>query len=202
MDQALLLHFIVICFIIEATPGPNMGYLAILTMRDGYRAGLATVAGIAAGLALIGTIAALGIASVLTEGSPLYLVLRWLCVAYLLWIAWQSWSDDAEISPARAQGFAHNVRHFRRGVVINVLSPKAAIFYVSILPGFITPSLPVLKQTLLLTALSVTIATAMHLAIVWLASRLAPTAANAGRRKMFRKTMALLLAAVALWFAL
>lgn len=202
MDNALLLQFIVVCLIIESTPGPNMGYLAILTMQNGRRAGIITVAGIALGLTIIGMIAAFGIATVLTEGSPLYLVLRWLCIVYLLWIAWRSWDDsEAETSPASTERFSDDIRYFRQGVIINVLNPKALIFYVSMLPGFIHPSLPALPQTVLLTALSVTIATGAHLIIVWLAHRLAPTADNAAQRKTFRKVMAILLAGVAVWFA-
>ena len=202
MDTTLLLHFIVVCLIIEATPGPNMGYLALLTVRHGRRAGVITVAGIAAGLAVIGSAAALGMAAALAEMPALYQALRWVCMAYLLWIAWQSWQDNDIVSPGTMAEVAHQAPYFRRGFVINVLNPKAAMFYVSTLPAFIDPASPALFQTLALTAFSVAVATAAHLTIVWLASRVTPALENTRRQRIFRKTMALLLAGVAVWFVL
>lgn len=202
MNGESLFHFIVICLIIEATPGPNMGYLAVLSMNSGWRAGVATVAGITAGLALNGAVAALGVASAIMEMPALSHLLRWVCMGYLLYLAWLGWKDDAETSPGKTYAMEDSVLYFRRGFIINALNLKAAVFYVSVLPGFVDQSFAVLPQTLALTAVSVVIATLAHLIIVWLANHLQPTLQNTAQRRIFRKTMALLLAAVAIWFVL
>jgi hypothetical protein len=72
-----LLAFALTALIIEITPGPNMTYLAALSLSSGIRTGFAAVAGIAIGLMTYGVVAALGLAAVI-DGSPVSLrVLRW-----------------------------------------------------------------------------------------------------------------------------
>ncbi|MET0431734.1 MAG: LysE family transporter, partial [Hyphomicrobium sp.] len=77
------LTFLWVSFIIELTPGPNMTYLAVLTLVEGRKAGFATVTGIAAGLFLIGILAALGVAAFVSESRLLYELLRWLGALYM-----------------------------------------------------------------------------------------------------------------------
>ena len=64
-----LASFLLTSLLIELTPGPNMTYLALVTARDGRRAGLATVAGVALGLAVVGAIAASGVASLIQAST-------------------------------------------------------------------------------------------------------------------------------------
>lgn len=143
-----------------------------------------------------------GVAELLLQFPALYHSLRWLCVAYLLWIAWATWQDEIESSADKVQPPNHEMRHFRRGLIVNLLNPKAAVFYVSMLPHFVDPEKAALTQTLTLTLLSVAIATFVHGGIVWLGSRLSYILSDAGRQRKFRKLMAVLLALVAFWFAL
>jgi hypothetical protein len=85
------LAFLWISFIVELTPGPNMTYLAALTLVEGWRAGFATVAGVAAGLLLVGVLAAFGVAAFVSESPILYGLIRWLGVFYMLWLAYDIW---------------------------------------------------------------------------------------------------------------
>ena len=62
-----ILAFALTCAIVELTPGPNMGYLATLSVSHGARVGLAAVAGVALGLAVYGLVAALGLAAVIEQ---------------------------------------------------------------------------------------------------------------------------------------
>lgn len=198
-----LLAFALTCFVIEITPGPNMAYLAALSLSQGIRAGLAAVAGIALGLSVYGVAASLGLSAVIDNSRVLYETLRWGGVAYLLWLAWEAWAAEREVSPAA--GGNPDVppwTAFRRGLITNLLNPKAAVFYVAVLPDFIQIGRgAIAAQTLWLSAIYVGIATAIHLVIVLLASRMQRIIETPDKRRNIRRTLAVLLAAIAVWFA-
>jgi len=203
-DFSPLLAFALMSLIIEITPGPNMTYLAALSLSGGMRTGFAAVAGIAIGLMTYGIVAALGLAAVIDNSPILYGVLRWAGVAYLLWLAWEAWSSERETSPGRTEDsdVAPWVA-FRRGLITNLLNPKAAVFYVAILPEFIQPGArSVAAQTLTLSVVYVGIATAIHSAIVLLAGALQSAIPAGNRRRLVRRGLALALVAIAIWFAL
>lgn len=198
-----LLAFALTALIIEITPGPNMTYLAALSLSSGMRTGFAAVGGIALGLATYGIVAALGLAAVI-EGSPLlYGLLRWGGVAYLLWLAWQAWSSERETSPDATDGPDGDPWiAFRRGLVTNLLNPKAVVFYVAVLPEFIRPGAgSVMAQTLALSAVYVAVATAIHCGIVVLAGRLQSKIATPENRQTVRRLLAAVLVVIAIWFA-
>ena len=126
--------------------------------------------------------------------------MRWLGVAYLLWLAATGFfaspeTSSEDIATSMASGFA-------RGLVTNLLNPKAAVFYVSVLPNFIRSEAGhVTSQTLLLGAAYVTIATAVHSVIVVAAAALRPVLVRPGARGAVRRVLSLGLAGVAVWFA-
>jgi LysE type translocator len=99
-----LLAFALTCVIIEITPGPNMTYLAALSLSNGMRTGYAAFAGVALGLMTYGVIAALGLAALIDNSSLFYGLLRWSGVAYLLWLAWESWASERQAAPQAADG--------------------------------------------------------------------------------------------------
>jgi threonine/homoserine/homoserine lactone efflux protein len=199
-----LLAFALTALIIEITPGPNMTYLAALSLSSGMRTGFAAVAGIAIGLMTYGIVAALGLAAVIDSSPLLYGILRWGGVAYLLWLAWETWSSELETAPDATDGSdGEPWIAFRRGLITNLLNPKAAVFYVAVLPEFIRPGAgPVMSQTLALSAVYVTIATAIHAGIVALAGSLQSMVAASNSRRMILRLLALALVVIAIWFAL
>lgn len=202
-DVSALLAFALTCVIIEITPGPNMTYLAALSLSNGMRTGFAAVAGIALGLMTYGITAALGLAALIDNSPLLYGLLRWTGVAYLLWLAWESWASERETSPDATDGGGRPWPAFRRGLITNLLNPKAAVFYVAVLPEFVrADGGPLVAQTLLLSIVYVAVATAVHSGIVVLAGTLQTTVATTGRRRAIRRALALALVGIAIWFAL
>jgi threonine/homoserine/homoserine lactone efflux protein len=192
----LLWEFALTALIIELTPGPNMTYLAIVSVSNGWRAGFATVAGVALGLAIVGLIAAFGVAALIQSSDALYEALRWAGVIYLLWLAYEGWrGGEADEGPPSDR------RSFRRGLITNLLNPKAAVFYVAVLPNFVEMGRPVVTQTLILSAVYVTIATAVHGLIVLLGGSMASLLTNPVRETLIRRCLSTLLAIVAIWFA-
>ncbi len=196
-----LLPFITASVIIESTPGPNMAYLAIVSLSDGRKAGYAVTAGVALGLLIIGIACALGVGALITNSEVAYQGLRIAGVGYLFWLAWDGWRAEGEISPAKPDGPIKHAKFFRRGLITNLLNPKAAIFYIAILPGFTDPTGSILTQIIFLTVVFVIIATAVHVFIVTLAGTLRPFLENREKRQVVRRSLSLLLVGVAIWFA-
>lgn len=203
MSSAVLLPFLITCLVIEVTPGPNMAYLAVLSAAEGRRAGFAVAFGIAAGLLMVGLTAALGVASLVSNSPFAYQVLRWAGVAYLLWLAWDGWREEPETSPgATGSSRQQNARYFSRGFMINLLNPKAAVFYFAILPKFVSPGDDAIVQAVTLTVIYVGLATAVHGLIVTLAATARQALSNRRRRVAARRVLSLALVVIAAWFAI
>ena len=180
-----------------------MAWLAALSLSRGWHTGLAAVAGVALGLSAYGVAAALGVAAVIENSPLLYQALRWGGVAYLLWLAWEAWSTADEIAGSDiADGYHHWASAFRRGLITNLLNPKAAVFYLAMLPEFVNVAAGnVVTQTLTLSGIYVAIATLIHALIVLLASSVRGLVARSGQMKAVRRVLALGLVGVAAWLA-
>lgn len=178
-----------------------MAYLAVLSAGNGRRAGFAAMMGIALGLLTVGVATALGLAALISSSSLLYEALRWGGIAYLLWLAWGGWRDAAETSPSRTDDNSIEAAVFTRGLVTNLLNPKAAVFYVAVLPTFVDAVKPLVGQTVLLSIVFVFVATAVHATIVSLAGTAQPFLEDPNRSRFVRRGLSLALVAIALWFA-
>jgi threonine/homoserine/homoserine lactone efflux protein len=199
-----LFTFLLAVLLLELTPGPNMAYLATLAVSRGRAAGLIATAGVAVGLAVHATVAGLGAGVLIQQYPALYDVLRWIGVGYLLYLAWEGWQTEREVSPERASHAIAAGPLFLRGFLSNVFNPKSILFFVSVLPTFLgtgpgAPSLP--TQMAVFGSLYVGIATAVHASIVVLAAQLRPWLVEGPRQQTVRRILAVLLALVAIWLA-
>ena len=193
------LAFAVTCFVIELTPGPNMAYLAVLSASRGRKAGLAATLGVALGLLLVGIAAAHGLTAIIANSRWLYEALRWGGVLYLLWLAWDGWRGEGETSSGNADLAATDSNFFMRGLITNVLNPKAGIFYIAILPTFVDEARPLVAQTVTLSAIYVAVATAVHSGIVLLSDAARPWLEGGRRSTIVRRALSLVLVGISLW---
>jgi threonine/homoserine/homoserine lactone efflux protein len=198
-----LFAFLLAVLLLELTPGPNMAYLATLALSRGRSAGLIAVVGVGLGLAVHAIVAGLGAGVLIQQYPLLYDVLRWLGVGYLLYLAWEGWQGDKEISPPRADLAAAGPL-FLRGFLSNVFNPKSVLFFVSVLPGFLgtgtdAPAVPV--QMAVFGTLYVGIATLIHAIVVVLAAQLRPWLIEGPRQQVIRRVLSVVLAFVAIWLA-
>lgn len=199
IDPAVLAPFLMAVVLIELTPGPNMGYLAALSASAGRRAGLLAVLGVTFGLSIYMLAAVAGVAELIAQAPMFYQALRWAGVAYLLYLAWEAWRGAGETSPVHA---AADQKPFLRGLLANLLNPKAAIFYVTLLPGFIAAGrAPFWAQALVLGSAHIVISIIVHGAIVLAAARAGAMLAKAGRMATLRRVLAVGIALIAVWLA-
>jgi threonine/homoserine/homoserine lactone efflux protein len=195
--QANFAEFLLAAIVMEITPGPNMTWLALLSAREGRSAGLMAVAGIASGLALLALVAAMGAAALITAWPPLYEILRWGGVLFLLYLAYEAWMGEKDSGSTAVAG-----KHFWRGLVVNVLNPKAAAVFIVMIPSFAGPAPANTGAIAIMTLTYLAIATAAHALIVLFAATFQRALADPRRERFVRRIFAVLLAALAVWFAL
>jgi threonine/homoserine/homoserine lactone efflux protein len=178
-----------------------MAYLAVLSASVGRRAGFAATLGVAFGLLMVGLAAALGLAAVIAKSRLLYEALRWAGAIYLFWLASEAWRREEDKSGTVTEAPSDS-KYFLRGLVTNLLNPKASIFYLAVLPTFVDELAPLLAQTIALSTIYVAVATAVHSAVVLLAHTARPWLEDQERSVIIRRVFSLLLAAIAIWLLL
>lgn len=201
VDPAVIGPFLIAVALIELTPGPNMGWLALVALARGRLAGFAAVAGVTVGLAVWMLAAAYGLTEVFALWPPLYEGLRWAGVLFMLWLAWEAWREpDAGVS---READVRSLRGlFLRGMTGNLLNPKAAVFYVALLPTFMRPDHgPPLTQALTLGSLHLAAAVVVHSLIVIGGAGAAGVVLPRVKGPGIRAVMAAGLVAIAAWLA-
>jgi threonine/homoserine/homoserine lactone efflux protein len=157
------------------TPGPNMIYLVSRSITQGRRAGLLSLLGVAAGFLVYLAAAAAGLAAVFVAVPAAYTVLKLAGAAYLLYLAWQAVRPGGtSVFTPRELPVDGPRRLFTMGLVTNLLNPKIAVLYVTLLPQFIDPARgSVAVQSLVLGATQIVIALSVNALIVLFAGALA-----------------------------
>ncbi|HZE41524.1 MAG TPA: LysE family translocator [Stackebrandtia sp.] len=149
-------------------PGPNMFYLVSRTLTQDRRAGFVSLTGTAAGFLvyLLATIA--GLVTIFTLVPVAYTALKLAGAIYLLFLAWQAFrpGGDSPFSPRPSEPKSYR-ELFVMGLVTNLLNPKIAIFYVSLLPQFLDPAAGhIVAQSLILGLTQIAIALTVNGAII------------------------------------
>ena len=119
-------------------PGPAVLYVVNRSVSDGRRAGLAGVAGLSLGNLVHVIAASGGLSAVLATSAAAFNTVKWLGAGYLVFIGVRTLMRPAPTIAAE-QPVVSVRRSFSQGVVVNVLNPKVALFFLSFLPQFIRP---------------------------------------------------------------
>ena len=150
IEPIVLLAYLPAALALNFTPGADMLFCLAQGARGGSRPAIAASAGISAGSMTNVTIAGLGLGVLVAEYPVLFDVIRYLGVAYLLWLAWRTLRTPlagAEALPV------HPARAFRDGLVVNLTNPKVILFILAFIPQFVDPTRPVLPQFLIFGAI-------------------------------------------------
>jgi threonine/homoserine/homoserine lactone efflux protein len=157
------------------TPGPNMMYLVSRSISQGRRAGLMSLGGVAVGFLVYLAAATFGLSALFAAVPEIYLGVRLAGAAYLLWLAWKvlkpggvSVFEPVELPPDSPR------KLFAMGLFTNLLNPKAALMYGSLIPQFLAPSAGhVVVQGFLLGGIQITVSMLVNAAIVLAAGTIA-----------------------------
>ncbi|MCC3304937.1 LysE family translocator [Sneathiella sp. HT1-7] len=134
-----LLALVLITFGLVAIPGPNVALTVANSLRYGALYGLCTVVGTTAGVGIQLLLVVFGIGTLLQIAADILFWLKWVGVAYLLWLGIKSWVTPVEdLSAVRAVP-APVWTLFWRGLLVAILNPKTLVFNAALLPQFVAP---------------------------------------------------------------
>jgi threonine/homoserine/homoserine lactone efflux protein len=174
-ELSKLLTFGLVALGMALTPGPNMLYLVSRSICQGRTAGLISLGGVALGFVFYMFSAALGITALLLAVPFAYDALRFGGALYMLWLAWQAVKPGGR-SPFQVRDLpADSPRKlFAMGFVTNMLNPKIAVLYLSLLPQFIDPQQGhVLEQSLVLGSMQIALSLTVNALVATMAGSIA-----------------------------
>jgi threonine/homoserine/homoserine lactone efflux protein len=153
--------------VIVVLPGPDMALVLQNGLARGRRAALETAVGINVGLLVWAVAAALGIAALLHASAPAFMALKLSGAAYLVWLGLRAlraaWRSTADASAGRPVSVG-KTSPFRQGLLSNLLNPKIALVFTTLIPQFVEAGEPVVAKTLLLAAIFI------GMGLLWLTS--------------------------------
>lgn len=141
VDPVILLAFLPAALALNLTPGADMMFCLGQGLRAGPRAAVAASAGIALGGVFHAAIAGLGLSALIAAMPGALDVIRWIGVAYLLYLAVQA-LRSAPVTTAMARQVQPRAAHraFLQGLVVNLTNPKVILFVLAFVPQFVDPS--------------------------------------------------------------
>jgi threonine/homoserine/homoserine lactone efflux protein len=135
--------------LLNLTPGQDVMFATATGLKGGPKAGVMAGLGVGLGALWHVALAALGLSALIAAHAGALTAIKYAGAAYLLYIAWKSWSDDGSLPAAKASPSAWAA--LRKGALTNILNPKPILFMLAFLPQFVDPALgPVWQQILLL----------------------------------------------------
>lgn len=175
MELSNHLAFAAIALGMVLTPGPNMVYLVSRSISQGRAAGLISLGGVALGFAFYMLCAAFGITALVLAIPFAYDTVRFAGAIYLLWLAWQAVRTGGR-SPFQMKALAKDSprKLVLMGFLTNLLNPKVAVLYLSLLPQFIDPATgSVLSQALILGTIQIAVSIVVNAVVILSAASVA-----------------------------
>jgi homoserine/homoserine lactone efflux protein len=147
MEISSWITYVVATFILSLTPGPGVFSCLSSGMRHGFRKGVWNGVGMQAANVILVIVVSLGLGAILMASQSLFATVKWVGVAYLLYLGVATWrapvkvfEEEKDDTPASARDI------FMRGFWVNATNPKGLIFFAAILPQFIDVTRPQFAQ--------------------------------------------------------
>lgn len=172
MDLSVWITYFVATIILSVSPGPGVFSSISSGLHHGFRLGLWNGVGMQAANMLLVGIVSLGLGAILLASETLFAAVKWLGVAYLVYLGVVTWRAPARGFEDPGDDHAYTPRAvFIRGFLVNITNPKGIIFFAAILPQFIDVARPQLPQYAVLAATTFAVDLAVMLGYTALAAR-------------------------------
>jgi threonine/homoserine/homoserine lactone efflux protein len=137
-------EFLAFAVVLIVIPGPDFAVVTKNTLVGGHRRGRWTALGVSSSNLVQGTAAALGLSALIIRVQPLFEAIKWAGVAYLVYLGVQAFrsarrGEYAPLDGEAASSPGQSVAGWRQGFVSNITNPKVLVFYLAVLPQFLTP---------------------------------------------------------------
>lgn len=175
METGAVLGVAAVSLGMALTPGPNMIYAVSRSIAQGRRAGAISIAGVAVGFMLYLVATALGLSVLFVAVPQLYVALKVAGAVYLLWLAWQALRPGG-IAVFEAADLPRDSarRLFTMGLLTNLINPKAAVLYLTLIPQFLHPEAGhVLLQSFVLGGVQIAVSIVVNMTLVVAAGSIA-----------------------------
>jgi len=143
MDIASIISFLLASVALTIMPGPDNIYVLSESITRGARTGILISIGLISGILVHTALAATGISIIIQQSDLLFQVIKYIGAIYLFYLAYQaSRETQVNISTPEYENFNGSMDGFkliRQGFFMNVLNPKVSLFFLALLPQFITP---------------------------------------------------------------
>lgn len=191
MTLQAYLSFLLAALVVIAAPGPDSLNSLAIGLARGRREGVAYALGVGVGCLLHTLWAALGISALVAASATAFAVIKWVGVAYLLWLGVQALRGGASLALPNAAPQARAVpasQRFRQGLLTNALNPKVMLFFLAFLPQFVDAAAPLVPQLVLLGSVCVLLNTLVDVVAVFTAERLlASQAVRSSRARLLTR---------------
>ncbi len=174
MTMEAYLIYLAAVAVFFATP-PDTSQLLIISnsIRHGLKRSVYTIAGDLTANCLQMTGAAFGLAAIIATSASAFIWIKWLGVAYLVWIGLQLILSKDQATDIEANVSGQSFRLFKQGFVTSMANPFAVVFFGALFPQFIDPTLPVLPQLFVLGLTYIVVDGAILLLWGWMGIRAA-----------------------------
>ena len=141
-DASTFALFVAAALVLLVVPGPSVLYIVARSIEGGRTAGLVSVLGVQTGAILHIAFATLGLSAILASSAVAFSVVKWLGAAYLVWLGLRQilGRDGGNEELPLSGGRENRLRVFSQSVLVQVLNPKVALFFLAFLPQFVDPS--------------------------------------------------------------
>jgi threonine/homoserine/homoserine lactone efflux protein len=136
-DPSRLALFVGAALLLLVVPGPSVLYIVTQSVSHGRRAGIASVAGITTGTLVHIVAATVGLSALLASSALAFDVVKYLGAAYLILVGLRRLAGLERRGEGRVARSRSLSRLYRQGIVVNVLNPKTALFFLAFLPQFV-----------------------------------------------------------------
>lgn len=131
------MYFIAASAALTLLPGPDILFVLTQSISQGKKAGVATASGLCTGIIVHTTAAALGISALIYKSALAFELVKYAGAAYLLYLAWSTFKESGELVSSAPVRENNSYALYRRGIFMNVLNPKVALFFLAFLPQFV-----------------------------------------------------------------
>lgn len=130
--------FLTAAVLLNLSPGPDMAFILAQTAKRGVQSGFSAMFGIWAGAFIHVIFAALGLSAILATSAVAFTAVKWVGAAYLIWLGLQALRSKGTNLSIKSQVPPKGLKKiFQQGVLVSVLNPKVAIFFLAFLPQFV-----------------------------------------------------------------